>query len=221
MKNILTAILLVISITLTGCSFGDFTIIHNNQANNSNTQIGDKVSLALDSDIQIEATLLSAEFCKDIKILAEKTEKWSFTNELTTPIDGEGSMDPRTLNNGSEPVELLLLKQSYENTTENSIELSMLSNKVGGLDPLTHQPIENLTGPRHYCAVYLDVSSEGQQRDSEKGFWIVIIPAGKKIEVTVGYAVSAELIDKEIQYTFSPFGDTDKESAQATVRFTL
>lgn len=221
MKKILAVVLLVIGITLTGCSFSDFTIANKNEPNHSDIQLGDKVSLTLDSDKQIEATLLSAEVCKYITVLAEKTEKWSFTNELTTPLDQKGNMDPRTLNNGTEPVELLLVKQSYENTTKNAVELSILSNKVGGLDPLTHQPIQNLTGPQQYCAVYLDVSSEGQQRDSEKGFWIVTIPAGKKVEVTVGYAVSAELIDKEVQYTFSPFGDTDKETAQATVRFTL
>lgn len=230
MKKTLSAIAILLLVCFSGCSAtaphisgsadvsGDSQTVQSTEASSSADH---SVSLSLDSGEMLTATLENAEFCSDLAALVADTEKWSLMDNTIELMGEDGQLNPRILNGGDIPATILLVKQTYTNLSESSVDLSLLSNKVSGLDPSTHNAIEDLTGPRHYCAVYLATSGEGFQKDADKGFWIVTVPGGATVDVTIGYAVPQELEGKELQYTFSPFGDTDQGSAVASVRFEL
>ena len=228
MKKALAIIAALLMLCLSGCNSSAPAVPNSSNATEESQDVQSaedsnqddrSVTLSLDSGKTVTATLVNAEFCSDLAALVADTEKWSLIDTTIDLMGEDGQLNPRVLNRGDVPATILLVKQSYTNTTDNSIDLSLLSNKVSGLDPDTHKLIENLTGPRHYCATYLSISGEGTQKDADKGFWIVSLPKGATVEVTIGYAVPQELEGKEIQYTFSPFGDTDQDSAIASVRF--
>ena len=225
MKKVLPAVALLLLVCLSGCGnsapiFSDSPDAPDKTQSTEGTSSNDNsVSLSLDLGEKVTATLVNAEFCTNLSDLVADTEKWSLMDNTINIVGEDGQLNPRVLNGGDGPAEILLVKQCYTNISDTTIDLSLLSNKVAGLDPVTHNAIEDLTGSRHYCAVYLSVSEEGLQKDTDRGFWIVSLPQGKTVEVTIGYAVPQNLEGKEIQYTFSPFGDTDQDSATASVRF--
>lgn len=224
----LCVLLSTIFLLLTGCSgaatsehvyrhSSDSTINQSSQSTPIDAKI---IHLALQSQ-EVDIRFISVEECSDLVALSKQTDKWSFVREKIEIINSDGNLNSQLLNGGTAPTALILVTQSYENTSNEEIQLSLLSNKLGGLDPITHQAIEELTGPRYYSAVYLSIEGEGQQIGGEKGFWLVNLPSGKKTEITIGYVVPKTLLDKEIQYTFSPFGDTDQESGVGYTRFIL
>lgn len=179
-------------------------------------------NLEINKTRQLQVTLMQAELCTDLKTLAEHSENWdSLDIGQAQLVDADGQPNPLLLHGGSDPIELLLVKQRYENTSDEPIALSLLSNQVEGLNRKSHRPITELSWPEHATAVYLELSDPTLQQDDDKGFWMVRLPAGETVTITIGYAVPKSLKDAEIQYTFKPYGDTNYKTAVDQVRFIL
>lgn len=171
---------------------------------------------------QLQVTLMQAELCKDLSTLAKHSENWNSVDiGKAQLVEADGQLNPLLLHGGSNPIELLLVKQQYENRSNEPITLSLLSNQVDGLNRKSHRPITELSWPEHAAAVYLELSDPTLQVDDDKDFWLVRLPAGKTVTITIGYAVPTSLKDAEIQYTFKPYGDTNYKTAVDQVRFLL
>ncbi len=138
-------------------------------------------NLEINETRQLQVTLMQAELCTDLKTLAEHSENWdSLDIGQAHLVDADGQPNPLLLHGGSDPIELLLVKQRYENTSDEPITLSLLSNQVEGLNRKSHRPITELSWPEHAAAVYLELSDPTLQQDNDKGFGWSAFQRGKQ-----------------------------------------
>lgn len=160
----------------------------------------------------LTASVLDIHICEQPESLA--AEKM----DTETPLLLEsGELNPALIYENEEPVSLLFIQQSYKNTSDTDVELSLLSNQLFSIGSDLQNRSEHPTA----TAVYLDLSGDFHSLDQDKQFWLVNLPKGETVELTIGYAVPQALISKSFEYHLSPFGSTDAKGATASLRFKL
>lgn len=165
---------------------------------------------------ELQAAVLKTELCTDPTALEQQNIHVESREQPFLAEDG--TLNPALILGNQDAVELLMIVQSYKNIGAEDLELSLLSNQLYMLDPKTHKRVEGAKR-LDLAPVYLELSQGFSSRDQNDGLYLVKVPTGEEVQVTMGYPIPKSCVGQEMEYRLRPFGDTNAKKAEAEVRF--
>lgn len=165
---------------------------------------------------KLQAVVLKTELCTNPTALEQQNIHVESREQPFLAEDG--TLNPALILGNQDAVELLMIVQSYKNIGAEDLELSLLSNQLHMLAPKTHKRVEGAKR-LDLAPVYLELSQGFSSRDQNDGLYLVKVPAGETVQVTMGYPIPESCVGQEMEYRLRPFGDTNAKNAEAEVRF--
>lgn len=162
---------------------------------------------------ELEASVLKTEICTDPAALADENLHLDISEQPL--LNGAGDLNPALIWKNEQPVKLLMIQQSYKNTGSEEVELSLAANQ---LNPVAGKEVKS-EDRLELLPVYLELPEGFSSRDQITGVYLVKVPAGETVQITMGYPIPESYIGQEMEYKLRPFGDTNAKNSDAAVKF--
>lgn len=179
----------------------------------SNLPIGDEKPKNLD------ILVTAATIVDDIHSLATE----NFTDSITNQISGWNSLPSSLLGLEDDTrISLLCVNQTITNNSGEEVEFYVNSNRVIALDNSSGNELSD-DGYLYANPIYIDANGKNDLTEVDDGvrrsMFKITLAAGETTDVTVGYAVSDELLEYPLMYVINPFGREDSSAGRLVLGY--